>query len=361
MVTNQDELCRLYAILVRSKSSEDIFGVITPSSLDVVERHYKNIVRLIHPDLYHGDARLMHMAEESTKILNYYHQEARDVISGKVSMSNTISSNNNTVYDTHFRMGGYDYNITSKFIDDNFCRIYFGERTAGSNGSEDICLKISKDTDDNHLLYNEARILKKVVHKSMPVFLDSFISNDGNAVNVMRWINRSYSLLEIKEKFPQGLPQEHAVWIMDRLLSVIGYLHINNVIHGGIEPSDILITPSNHNAILLDYLFAIDDASEPGTKYYGVNEFSAPEINGDAVPHPAADMYSFGKVMEYMMVDERRNFPGIVDKRIKRFIEGLLVEDPANRVSDAWEYWHKLKVMRKEIFGSKNQFIPFNV
>jgi serine/threonine protein kinase len=358
MVTNQDELYKMYDTLVKSKSLEDVFGVITASSFDDVEKHYKSVIRIIHPDLYNSDAKLMHMAEESTKLLNHYYQEAKDILSGKTSKP--ITQFNNTVYDAHFKTGDYEYNLCSKFIDDNFCRLYFGERKT-STGSEGICLKISKDIDDNFLLNNESRILKKVAHKSMPVFLENFTSKDGNEMNVIRRINNSYDLVEIKEIFPQGLPQEHAVWIMDRLLSVIGYLHINNVIHGGIEPSNILITPSNHNAILIDYLLAIDDASNPDTKYCGVNEFSAPEIDGDAVPHPTADMYSFGKVMEYMMVDERGDFPDIVDTKIKRFLKGLLQEDPSKRASDAWEYWHKLTSVREEIFGAKNQFIPFNV
>jgi serine/threonine protein kinase len=353
----EDELLLMYNILVKAKSPYDIFK--SPLNLDDVSWHYKHIIKIIHPDHYNGNAKLVYMAEEATKILNHFHQEAKDIISGKAFKP--ISSFNNTVYDTYFKIKNYEYSISSKYINDNFCKVYFGERKLTLTDSELICLKISNDIDDNFLLQNESHLLKKIMHKSMPILLDNFISNDGNEVNVMRRIDESYDLVKIKEMFPGGVPQEHVVWMMDRLLSVIGYLHINNVIHGAIEPGNILITPSNHNATLIDYTFAIVDAHEPDAKYYGVNDFSAPEIDGSIKPHPATDMYSFGKVMEYIITDNKGIYPIKVDKRIKKFISGFLEKDPLKRSNDAWKSWHELKLMRKEIFGSMNQFLSFNI
>ena len=356
---DDDELLRMYTVLVKANTPSDIFG--SPLNPDTVLERYKSIVRITHPDHYNGNKKLLYVAEEATKILNQFYQEAKNTLSGNTSTSPiTNSTNSSTVYDTHFVVGQYEYNISNTFINDNFCRVYFGERKS-SYGVTNICLKISKDIDDNHLLKNESRILELINHKSIPTFIDNFLSNDGNEINVIKKVDDSYDLVKIKQMFPQGVPQEHVVWMMDRLLSVIGYLHTNDIIHGGIEPSNILITPSNHNAILIDYVFAIDEASKFDMKYYGVNDFSAPEIDGDAVPHPATDMYSFGKTMEYILVDDGGNFPVTVDKRIQKFLSGFLQKNPVNRLNDAWESWHKLKLLREEIFGSKNQFIPFNV
>ncbi len=191
--------------------------------------------------------------------------------------------------------------------------------------------------------------------------MDTFITNDGYEANVTRTIKRSYSVNKIKEVYPDGVKQEHVVWMMDRLLSVIGYLHTNNIIHGGIEPSNILITPHNHNAILIDYVFAIDDANKPGKKYLGLNEFSAPEIGKTTKPHPVTDMYSFGKTIEYIMTDNKGEYQNDVDKKLKRYLSEFTKKEPKDRVNDAWEQWQKLKELRVELFGSRNQFLPFNV
>jgi hypothetical protein len=354
---DDDDLLRIYAVLVKANIPSDIFGL--PLTLDNVSEKYKNLIRITHPDHYNGNKKLLFVAEEATKILNQFYQDAKNTLSGSTSPINS-STTTSTGYDSHFTVGDCEYNISDTFIDDNFCRVYFGERIT-SAGKTDVCLKISKDIDDNHLMTNESQVLQKLSHKSIPVFVDKFISEDGYEVNVIKRIPESYDLAKIKEKYPNGIPQEHVVWMMDRLLSVIGYLHTNNIIHGGIEPSNILITPNNHNATLLDYAFTIDDAINSDAKYSGVNDFSAPEIDGDIVPHPSADMYSFGKTMEYIIGGNKGVYPSNVDKRLIKFISGFLEEDPSERSSDAWESWHELKSLRKEIFGSGNQFLSFNI
>lgn len=341
---------------MKAKCPTDIFG--SPLTSDNVTTYYKSIVKITHPDHYNGNRKLVYVAEEATKILNSYYKEAKDTIEGKTPPSNT--SFKNVVYDTYFKTGDCEYWLSNKFIDDNFCRVYMGERKSPT-GNEDICLKISKDPEDNYLLINESEILKKISHKSMPILVDTFVTNDGNEANVIRKVNESYDLIKIKEMYPDGVSQEHVVWMMDRLLSVMGYLHINNVIHGGIEPGNILITPYNHNATLIDYIFAIDEANKPGMKYSGVNEFSAPEISKGSKPHPATDMYSLGKVMEYIITDNNGEFKNDVDSRLKNFISGFTQKNPSERASDAWEYWYKLRSLREEIFGARNQFLPFNI
>jgi serine/threonine-protein kinase Stk1 len=356
MSATKDELYRMYDILVKAKGPDDIFGTILSSNFDDIEKHYKNIVRITHPDLFNSDATLRHMAEEATKLLNQYYQESKDIVSGKVSKS---APHVNITYNSQFIIKDIEYNFSDKFIEDDFCRVYFGERKTPTK-IEDICLKISKDIDDNHLLINESDILKRVVHKSMPIFLENFTTMTGNEVNIIRRVNNVYTLDELKTMFTGGVPQEHVVWMMDRLLSVIGYLHSNNVIHGGIEPSNILISPHNHNAILIDYALAIDNASESGAQYNGINDFSAPEIDIDTSPHPVTDLYSFGKVMEYIITDNKQDFPYSVDKRIQDFIVSFL-QKPAKRPNDAWESWNKLTRIREQVFGSKHQFIPFEV
>jgi serine/threonine protein kinase len=354
---SDDDLLQIYAVLVKSNTPSDIFGL--PLTLDNVSEKYKNLIRITHPDHYNGNKKLLFVAEEATKMLNQFYQDAKNTLSGSTSPINS-SINTSTGYDSHFTVGDGEYNISNTFIDDNFCRVHFGERISPA-GKMDVCLKISKNIDDNHLMINESQILSKCSHKSIPDLVERFISKDGYEVNVIKRVPASYDLVKIKEKYPNGIPQEHVVWMMDRLLSVIGYLHTNGIIHGGIEPSNILITPHNHNATLIDYAFAIDDANDPDARYSGVNDFSAPEIDSDIVPHPSADMYSFGKTMEYIIGGNKGVYPSTVDKRIIRFISGFLEKDPSERSNDAWTSWHELKSLRKEIFGSGNQFLPFDI
>ena len=277
-----------------------------------------------------------------------------------LSEKGAVTFENNPKYSTTFKNGNVEYGISNKYKDDNFCRVYSGERKT-DNGIESIHLKVAKEISDNYLLKNESRVLKKISHKSIPLLVDTFTINDGYEANVIRTISRSYSINEIKEVYPDGVNQEHAVWMMDRLLSVIGYLHTNNIIHGGIEPSNILITPHNHNAILIDYVFAIDDANKPGKKYLGLNDFSAPEIGKSSKPHPVTDMYSLGKTIEYIMTDKNGEYQNDVDEKLKNYLSCFTQKEPKYRVKDAWKQWLRLKELRVDLFGSRNQFLPFSV
>jgi len=210
----------------------------------------------------------------------------------------------------------------------------------------------------NNFIANEAEILKNVQHKSLPVLLDSFQLDDGRKANVMRRIEDGYDLYSLREYFPEGLNQKHVCWVLERLLSVLGFLHINNVVHGAIEPGNIIVTPENHNGFLIDFLLSIPDAASHNAKYVAVNDYSAPEIRAGVKPHPSSDMYSLGKSMVYLIGGDEKTleFPSDVDPTIVRFIRGFLKSDPAKRANDAWKYYHKLRKLRDELFGADRPF-----
>jgi serine/threonine protein kinase len=184
-------------------------------------------------------------------------------------------------------------------------------------------------------------------------------------VNVLRRIVGGFDLVSVKSYYPSGLPQEHAVWILDRLLSVLGFMHINGVLHGSIEPSNIMIVPSNHNGLLLDMLLSVSRANEAGATYRGINQYTAPEIISKTLltPHPSSDMYSLGKTMLYLLGGDlnTKALPVGIDPRIKSFLDKFLDPDPYRRASDAWQSWHQLHHLREQVFGAANQFLTLKI
>jgi len=161
------------------------------------------------------------------------------------------------------------------------------------------------------------------------------------------------------------LPQEHVVWVMTRLLSVLGYMHNTSVIHGSIEPANCMIIPKNHNGLLIDMVYSVSHANKPGSSYIGTNLYTAPEIISKDMlePHPSSDMFSLGKTMLYLLGgDVNTNaFPENVDPRLKTFLEAYLDEDPYRRKNDAWKSWHELQDLRVQVFGSIHQFLPLTI
>ena len=44
-----------------------------------------------------------------------------------------------------------------------------------------------------------------------------------------------------------------------------------------------------------------------------------------------------------------------------KLLSEFLIKNPDHRSDDAWALWHRLKELRKEVFGASSQFLPFNV
>lgn len=341
-----------------AKSPEDIFGKITGMDSNTqLKKIYHSILTEVHPDRY-PDNQQKSKATQATITLIAYYKQAQESMQNGAYGTNVKKPVKDEI---KFSVNGYEYVISDKIIEGDFCNVYFGERTKDGQ-LEKICLKVANDEQDRQLLINEYDLLKKLNHQSIPTALDSF-ELDGKRANIIKRIENSYDLLALREHFPNGFPQEHTVWIFDRLLSVLGYIHKSLIIHGSIEPGNIIITPHNHNGLLIDYLLAVPDADQKDAKYIGVNNYSAPEIGHSAKPHPSSDMFSLGKSMLFLLGGDlnRLELPKGTDPRLARFIQGFLELKPEIRTNDAWKAWHELKELRNKIYGAPSQFLELKL
>lgn len=353
----------VYKYIIQCHRPEDLFGDLgngdVKSKLDAINRVFREQCPNIHPDLY-SDKRMKYMAEEAFKAFNEAKSGAEEMVKngtyGKSSTSKTATATTTEV----FKVGDFTYMVSNQVVTGDFCQVFMARRE-GPNGTEDVCLKIPLDICDNDLMENEANTYRIVQHKSLPSLVDTFFMQNKQ-VNVLRQIVGGFDLVSIMSYFPNGLPQEHVVWIIDRLLSVLGFLHINNIIHGSIEPGNIMIVPGNHNSLLLDMLLSVPSANLPGAIYHGINQYTAPEIISKThlTPHPSSDMYSLGKSMQFLLGGDinSRIFPVGVDPRIKSFLGKFLDPDPQRRANDAWQSWHQLRQLRTQVFGVDSHFIP---
>ena len=118
--------------------------------------------------------------------------------------------------------------------------------------------------------------------------------------------------------------------IMNRLMSAVDYLHSKNTCHLNIRPENIYITKSAHDVRL----------ANPGNTYANhtpsffiyKEQFTAPELfKEDNIPTSACDIYSLGKVMEYLYSYSHLSFG------IRRIINKATQINPAKRYADAKE------------------------
>lgn len=256
------------------------------------------------------------------------------------------------------------YSVTEYLARGDIASIY-----SGTNRSDrSVILKVAMSTGDNDLLQNEANTLRAlhqgdtVYNKHLPELLDQFRASSGEIGLVLAKI-RASDLRTVRESYPQGIPQQHILWILRRTLAAVGHAHSRGIIHGNIDPSHILISAPDHNVFVIDWAYAIHKPAETGQGFKAINDhFSPPEVAQKKQPLPASDLYSIGKCMIYLLGGNVQldTMPDNVDERIQRFIKFFTRTSALQRAQDAWQMYAKADDLREEVFGP-HKFLEFKI
>jgi serine/threonine protein kinase len=361
-----DELKYVYDQMAQGVRPEDLFGFISEDTdaFEEVTRIYRRFARVLHPDLY-NDPEAKELAEEAFKKLNEFYEKAKEKIkAGVYGTPGTENRETGFVIKTRKR----EYNVVSTIARGDIAVIYGGNCVDGEDCFGKVAIKVAENPEDNDLIQNEVRVLEIFQskpgpqHKHLPVLLDQFKTSDNQMGTILRHID-ACDFFSIKEKFQNGVPAIHVAWIMERCLSVIGYSHKQGVVHGNIEPAHLMVNGQDHNVFLIDWCYAIINPWQTGEAFKVFNEnYSAPEVKDLGIPTPAADLYSLGKCLIYLLGGdiERNTMPCAVDPRFQRFIQFFVRESALQRAQDAWEMHDKLKDLRKEIWGQPS-FLEFKI
>lgn len=252
------------------------------------------------------------------------------------------------------------YELVRPLATGDLCSLYVGRCESGTFFGDEVIIKLVRDPADNDLLDREAAALRRLSsgdaaqQKHLPKLLDRFQSAQHQAGHILSRVE-GYDLLSVRERYPDGVPPEHVVWMLRRMLSVLGYAHSQGVLHGNLEPSHVLIRPRDHNVTLVDWCYSVIDPSKTGQQFVCLNpEYSAPELSQKPLPKPAADLFSVGKCALFLLGGdlETGTLPGRVDERLQRFVRYLLRPSALQRAQDAWEAFEELGRIRKAIYGA---------
>ncbi len=359
------ELQNVYKIISEAVYCEDVFGAASNGNLEEhLKRVFRQLSKVVHPDLYTNPDE-KEMASDAFRQLNdLYERTKKKAENGTYGQRVESEQESGFIIKTRNR----EYKVKTALAQGDLSVVY-GGNCLDENGQESkIAVKLIENPADNDFMRNEIKVLKlfqsspSAQSKHLPVLLDQFKTSGDQLGIVLRQID-GYDFYSILEKYSQGIPQIHAVWILERLLSVVGYVHSKGVVHCNIEPSHIMVSPNDHNVFLIDWSYAAVNPSNTGDGFKIKNEdFSPPEIKDRKPPIPASDMYSIGKCMIYILGGDIKNnsMPESVDRRLQHFIQFFVRDSSRQRAQDAWEMYDQLKQLRSEIFGQK-RFLEFNM
>lgn len=351
---NAKELEQFYKEICHCKNPADVFTTLRAGKIKEAElqKEYRTLMMQCHPDKFaSSDSLIRHMAEEIASVINEMYALAVNEI--KSGCKPSAKKPEERVILFEIKTKNNLYLVHDHSVEGEYASIY-----TGTCGTDSVCVKIVHEKSDNKLLMNEVKVMKRLTHKSLPAFLDVFKTSDGTMGLVMREID-GYDLTQIREKYADGLSPRHVCWIFERLLSVLGFMHINKILHGNIEPSNVMVRPRDHNSFLIDFLFSLIEPMDSG-ETVGVysEEYSHREIAGKYAPMPHHDLYSLAKCMIYLLGGnvENNKIPSEVNITLRRFI----LEFIHCKVTDAWQKHKELRDLRKKVLGHKG-FVTFDM
>jgi hypothetical protein len=157
---------------------------------------------------------------------------------------------------------------------------------------------------------NEIEAIKRLEHPNIVKLIDHSALDDGS-----QNVEKQFLVMPIAEGGDLSSPDRLSLYAnaLDGVLQVAGQLsgalgvaHEVGIIHRDIKPENILFTGHGHEAWVTDFgicLLRDFPRSTEASEVVGPRSFMAPELEdgGQLGVTPAADIYSFGKVIYYMI------------------------------------------------------------
>ncbi len=327
-------------ILTSAKRPFEVFG---GYSEEEIKKSYHGYVKICHPDIVNNEYK--DMAEKIMKILNdFYKRALLELKKGIYDLTDEKEVLKAEEPLFTFTIRNKEYKFYKYLYSEDIADIY-----EGLCEDDIVLIKICSDENDNDLIKNEYQTLLKLNHASIPKVITRLKVNDKEALIMYK--PDGLSIEELLRDYGY-LSGEHICWVLERLLSCIGYLHSLKIVHGNIKEDNILINPDTHNVILKDYSLCIINANEKDSTYKIINDSYTPTyVSKDSKVIPNTDIYAVGKIAIKLLGGDidRVGLPINCDIRVRQFIRKLLDQNS----NDAWQLWDELIKIRTEVYGSK--------
>ena len=332
-------------VLLASDYTE-VFGTPDPgvTPLAHVKRLYRQLIRDLHPDRYPDDDAKQLATEAFAKVTTLQEQAFEAIKSGKFGEPVQLMT---------MRTPLGEHLIRSQLGPGDLTMTYASTTKIGGRSRETFA-KIVRSHRDNDLLKAEANALK-ILHGSdveqkwrpyVSELVESFIYAEPRKprrrVNVITGLPGFSSSDEIRAHFPGGIPTVHVVWMRRRLLIALGFAHDNGVIHGAVLPPHVMVSPSEHGIVLVDWCYAslrTDSAYSPLVAIVDrYRQWYPEEVLTKEAPTPATDIYTAARTAIYLLGGNPVTgvMPDSVPRPLRAFFNGCLQSKQSARPQNAW-------------------------
>ncbi len=333
-----------------------------------LEERFRFFIKTYHPDKFTGQPAEQYYATEISKLIIGLKQKAKDKIQQHTYGKPVQPAQRS--YASIIRTQARAYFVTELWIEGEFADIYrawYRDPDSTVRPEREVVIKIIADPAQAALAKKEIQFYQVLSHFSLAEYIDDFVTPEGKPAIILGQITDSYDLIRLREAYQRryhtpGLPPEHLVWILDRYLAMLGLLHQQGIIHGNLQPDNLVVQPATHNAFLIDFLHCrmapqdSDCLEVVNPAYCG-----AEVLTRRFKPHPVSDIYALGRCMLYLLGVDRLDDAAGLHPRLADFLRRMIITDPRQRASDAWALAEELAHLRRLCFGASHQFIPLEI
>lgn len=172
------------------------------------------------------------------------------------------------------RVNGQQFSVGQRIAVGSVTTVYRCQFEHAGKRLEGV-FKISRDARSNGMLINEANVLRQLHSHDVQQKFSPFIpaieasvsmsdssTSPARQANVLRMhpairsVDELYTLDEVRAAYPTGLDARDMAWIWRRLLMILGYAHQQRIVHCAVLPMHILIEPTEHKLLLIDFCCA---------------------------------------------------------------------------------------------------------
>jgi hypothetical protein len=351
---------------------EDIFGALPGGKTEQIaglRDTFRGLARVAHPDSY-ADAGDREMANRAFQRLNELYGFAGErVAQGRYPQADAGPREK-------IVSGRCEYHLSGEYSNDGVCLTY--PAVCRDNGAlRSVDLAAAADPTLNDLVRNQASILEELGRGAsiakfapfLPELVETFTVQNGltaHTASVFAARTGWYSLHQVRERYPGGVDARDMAWMYRRLLTVLGFLHTEGVVHGAVLPGNILIQPEEHGLILVHFYSATSLSGTgrglPLCVSHEEQEWYPPEMAITRSVSPAVDLYLAARCMRSILGAEptAREFPSSVPQPLASFLRGCLLPHLSLCPGDAWSLKDEFDDLLGNLWG-KRKFHPFSM
>jgi hypothetical protein len=218
-------------------------------------------------------------------------------------------------------------------------------------------LKVAINKADNALIEVERAALDKLnaaAKDSADVFAQYFpkvhasFKISGKSATVLTYADGYHTFNDIVRLAP-NLDFRHAVWMVNRALSILGFTHLHGMLHGSILGDHLLYNCATHGLMLVDWCYSLEIGKIASVIPAGSKASYPVEVIRKKPVSGATDLYMLMKLIKSTWK--------VIPARMRALVDWASAVSPNARPSDVWLFQKRWAEAAQEVYG-KPTFIP---